>query len=490
MKISILIPTGILLAVYWIRYFGTERKKGIPWMVPLIFTCLFIPKLNLIRVNRIHYNTAGIRLDDILTLILFLAALRDSHTWKNKYIKWGLGFLAALSAANLVSMFAGRANGFDNAVLFSVFSIVRKFEYFAFALIGIYFVRRSGNAEELALKEFTWMNCFHAVIGLLQILGLCNVAAAGKITDNEYIGFAVSTFNGYYEYGQYLCFAVVIYLCVFLRTDRNTSTGKKLLSAAMLLVSFIMIWLTKSRSSLLIAALLIILILVFSVRKISYLPVKIGVCTGLVLLMAAGILFAAGVVKIGRFDERFNLSEYADVLRENIEHGDLRQYAKRLKEDVYLREPQMVQIWITDESAAIRFYKWGAVLDGFRHYPLFGYGTGVTRVVDGNYVKLLGETGIIGTLLWLAMFGYFMHVTLKAGKKIPLGRCVFWMMVSVLIASVFIDMFEASRPMEMLWMAVGLVIALDARNRTDGEEEPQYLPEPETSEAAVSGGEA
>ena len=155
MKISILIPTGILLAVYWIRYFVTERKKGVSFLLPLVFTCLFIPKLNLIRVNRIHYNTAGIRPDDILTLVLFLAALKDKRTWKNRYIRWGIGFLAALTAANLVSMFTGRANGYDNGVLFSILSIVRKYEYFAFALIGICIARKSENAEKTILEEFT-----------------------------------------------------------------------------------------------------------------------------------------------------------------------------------------------------------------------------------------------------------------------------------------------------------------------------------------------
>ena len=486
---SILIPAGILLAVYWTRYFATERKKGVSFLLPLVFTCLFIPKLNLIRVNRIHYNTAGIRPDDLLTLILFLAALKDKRTWKNRYIRWGIGFLAALTAANLVSMFTGRANGYDNGVLFSILSIVRKYEYFAFALIGICIARKSENAEKTILEEFTWMSCFHILIGLLQVFGLCNVAAAGRITDREYIGFAVSTFNGHYEYGQYLCFAAAIYLCVFLQTCRRSSAGKCLFSAGMFLASFIMIWLTKSRTSLMTGILLTVLILLFSVRKIRCRPVKAGVCAGLAMAVTAGILFAAGAVKIGRF-EMINLGEYAEALRENIEHGDLRQYVSRLKEDVYLVESQMVETWITDGSASVRFLKWGAALDGFRQYPLFGYGTGVTRVMDGNYVKLLGETGIAGTLLWLGMYSFFMHAVRKAGKRIFSGQCAFWMMVSVLIASVFIDMFEASKPMEMIWLAAGLVIAQESRDQAGKGKEPRRLPETEIPEPAAGSAEA
>ena len=49
--ISILIPSGILLAVYWARVILDRVKSGkkIPWIVPLAFTCLFIPKINLIK---------------------------------------------------------------------------------------------------------------------------------------------------------------------------------------------------------------------------------------------------------------------------------------------------------------------------------------------------------------------------------------------------------------------------------------------------------
>ncbi len=80
--ISILIPGGILLAVYWARYFLAEHRKGIPLTVPLVFTCLFIPKLNLLEVNHL-YSTAGIRTDDLLTLVLLVIALRDSYTYRN-----------------------------------------------------------------------------------------------------------------------------------------------------------------------------------------------------------------------------------------------------------------------------------------------------------------------------------------------------------------------------------------------------------------------
>ena len=460
--ISILIPSGILLAVFWARYFLDRYKSGkhIPLIVPLAFTCLFIPKINLITVNQ-TYSTAGIRTDDFLVVIMLVTALRESFTYRNKYIKWGLLFLAALSAAALVSMITGIRNGLENNVLFSILSIVRKYEYFAFALVGIYIARKTEIARKTVLKEFTWLSFFHVIIGLMQVAGLCNYAVSGSLGSTQWVtNVAVSTFNGHYEYGHFLCFGVAIYLSAFLRK-------RKLWMLGMVLVSCVMIWLTESRSSMMAGIFLIVVILlVFAFRKDSSRALRISASAVILAALIAGVLFAAGMIKIGKFNF-VNLSEYVDVLKQDIEHGDLRLYAENIRAGI--PDKEAASAWISDRSASIRFYKWGAALNGFRQFPLFGYGTGVTQVMDGSYVKMLGEAGIAGLLLWLAMFGFFMKAVWDLRHEATAARSVFWMMLSILIASVFIDMFEASKPMEMLWLAVGLVIG--TASTKPGEEE-------------------
>ena len=448
--ISILIPSGVFLGLYWARYLWNVFRRGqrIPLALPLLFTCLFIPKINLIQVNP-DLSMAGIRTDDFLALLLLIIALFDPKTWKNKKILIGVGLLAAMTAAGVVSMLSGRANGFDNEIKFSIFSILRKGEYFAFALIGIYLARKSEAPEKTALTEFTWMFGMHLVIGTLQALGVCNYAALG-FADNPrwFQNMAVSTFNGHYEYGHFLCYAIVIYLCVFLRTRKAAWLG---LCAA----AFGMIVLTKSRSSLMIGLILIALIPVFSVRSFRQKWVRMTIYGGLVLAAAAGILLAAGAVNVGNFG-KVNLAEYAETLGKNVEIADLHRYADNIKACIPIWD--YIPIVIDDASASERFFKWGNALSGFLQYPLFGYGNGVTEVMDGNYVKLLGENGLVGTLLWLGMYGYYLKIVWDAKKRTRMARSVVYMMVSVLIASLFIDMFEASRPMETLWLAVGLVI--------------------------------
>lgn len=449
--ISILVPSGILLAVYWARYLLNRYKYGkhVPLIVPLVFTCLFIPKINLMEVNR-TYSTAGIRTDDLMVVILLAMAVRDTATFRNRYVRWGIGFLAAITGASLVSLAMGITNGYENETLFSVLSIFRKYEYFVFALFGIFIARKTEYSEKELLKEFTWMSCFHILIGLLQVTRVCGYAVSGIVMSKPSFwdaGIAISTFNGHYEYGQFLCFGIAVYLCVFLRS-------LKLRYAGLFVLTCFMIWLTDSRSSMVAGLLLTALIFVFSIRKSNRPGVNACICLGILLFAAAGVLFATGTLKIGRFSV-VNLGEYAENLADNIAKGNLRQYADMIREGV---PESSVMNRITDGSASIRFFKWGAALDGFRQYPVFGYGTGVTHVIDGNYVKMLGENGLAGMLLWLGMFGFFMKAVWTVGKKFPYAKSVLWMMVSVLLSAAFIDMFEASKPMEMLWLAVGLTI--------------------------------
>lgn len=456
---SILIPSGVFLAIYWVRFFLLKNKYGkkIPLILPLAFTCLFIPKINLLQVNPDH-SMAGIRTDDVLTLIMLLVSLRDAAVWKNKKILVGVGFLLALSVSNLISMFVGRSMGYDNAIPFSVMFILRRYEYFAFALIGVYLARRTENMEKIALTEFTLMSGFHAVIGLLQVLKVCNYATMGFVDfcPDYWQGLAISTFNGHYEYGQFLCFAVAIYLCVFLRT-------KKMCWLGMLALSFGMLWLTDSRSSLIVGVIVVIFILFFTAWKIQRRWLRICMIALMVLVIVVGALVCTGVIKVGRF-ALIDLDMYVRGWNYYMEHGNL----KRLNELVRLDADTGYGMgWggEIDGSAAGRFYKWGCAMDGFRQSPVFGYGTGVTQVADGNYFKLLGEGGLVGTLLWMCMYGYYMYTVWSRRKRVTIARSVFYMMVSVLFASLFFDMFEASKPMEMLWLAVGLVIGL--RENTD-----------------------
>ena len=80
--------------------------------------------------------------------------------WKNRYIRRGIEILAVLSAVNLLSLASGLVQGYGNQVLLSILMIIRKFEYFAFVLIGAYAVRRRKMKDPYRtfMNEFTVMS--------------------------------------------------------------------------------------------------------------------------------------------------------------------------------------------------------------------------------------------------------------------------------------------------------------------------------------------
>ena len=453
--ISIIPLSGAMLLLYWIRYVIRKRKEQ-PLAVPILFTCFFLPKINLLKVSSI--STAGIRVDDFLALALLILAVTDVRTWKNKHIRRGILFLIALSAVSLLSVLLSRIRGYDNQILLSILIVIRRFEYFSFALTGIYIVHRLKNPYKTFLGEFTLMSAMHVLPGILQVLGKCTYAVSGTESADFFQGLAISTFNGYYEYGMFLCFGCAVFMCDFLK-HRNK------ISFVMIPVTLAMLVVSKSRSGLVVGLFLILLAVFFPIRKRMTCPALaiggygiLGVA-GIGVLLASGLFEFSAVGRFGTMSLDALRAYWKDLL---VNWGNFPQYLRMIREGYFEFDAidDLGYLYkIADWSAATRFLKWGAALDGFRMYPVLGYGSGLTHVMDGNYIKLLGETGLLGTGLWLGFYGYFMHTVYQVRKQTKLGKALFLMMIGVLISSLFLDMFEASKPMELLWLIVGGVIA-------------------------------
>ena len=93
-------------------------------------------------MKKIMHSRAVTALLFLLALVLLVIAATDRETWKNRIVRYGVMFLTLLSALNLASLLSGRLQGYSNNILFSLLTVLRKFEYFSFALTGIYIVRR------------------------------------------------------------------------------------------------------------------------------------------------------------------------------------------------------------------------------------------------------------------------------------------------------------------------------------------------------------
>lgn len=119
-----------------------------------------------------------------------------------------------------------------------------------------------------------------------------------------------------------------------------------------------------------------------------------------------------------------------------------------------------------DLSFTTRFQgEWPHAIAAFKRNILFGSGySSVSLAVDNNFLRILGEIGLLG---FLAFFGIFLMggmYVLKMWRDIPspvLKSFVIGFAAGVLglfLNAVFIDVFEASKVAYVLWLLMGVTI--------------------------------
>lgn len=128
-----------------------------------------------------------------------------------------------------------------------------------------------------------------------------------------------------------------------------------------------------------------------------------------------------------------------------------------------------------DRSTSIRLYvEWPRALRAFYKNPLLGTGySSINLATDNDYLRMLGETGILG---FFAFFLIFVRLgKLIIAKALPLTARfqgielgfvagVIGAMIGTFLIAIFIDIFEASKFATIFWLLVGYLVYL-LRNR-------------------------
>lgn len=119
-----------------------------------------------------------------------------------------------------------------------------------------------------------------------------------------------------------------------------------------------------------------------------------------------------------------------------------------------------------DRSTSIRFdVEWPRAVRAFYKNPFLGTGySSITLATDNDYLRALGETGLLGFLSFMAVLLSLAAQFIKAIKvkvtnlshHFNLG--FFSAFLGLLLVAVFIDLFEASKIAILFWMYAGLAI--------------------------------
>jgi len=130
-----------------------------------------------------------------------------------------------------------------------------------------------------------------------------------------------------------------------------------------------------------------------------------------------------------------------------------------------------------DLSTGIRLdYTWPQAIKGFQRNILLGSGYSTltkkniedfteAESTDNDFLRALGETGLLGFLAFFGVIAYVIYLALKSFKKItdPFATTLVASLVAaifgLLINAIYIDVFEASKVAYTFWIIVALLLA-------------------------------
>lgn len=237
-----------------------------------------------------------------------------------------------------------------------------------------------------------------------------------------------SSFAGHYDLSIYIVFILSI-------IASKINQKKLLLHIPLILLSLGHLWLlfqTGSRMSAFAAFI--------SVSLIFFLQKKLK------LLLLFCLIFIIGVINspnlTGRFQTLFNvisLEKYSII-------------------SVYAADPSSEELRPIqqDRSTSIRFdVEWPRAWRAFQKNPLLGTGySSISLATDNDYLRSLGETGILGFLSFVAILITIIKRSLIL--KISYDYAYIGIILTMIFNAIFLDVFEASKIAILFWMFTGL----------------------------------
>lgn len=122
------------------------------------------------------------------------------------------------------------------------------------------------------------------------------------------------------------------------------------------------------------------------------------------------------------------------------------------------------QMLLCDISCATRLeVEWPRAIVAFRSNPMLGTGpSSITEATDNDILRWLGETGLVGTTLFITILILVSRYAFKLAKMDREKRYIFYGfiagVVALMINALYVDVFEASKMAYNFWIVSGLIV--------------------------------
>lgn len=121
---------------------------------------------------------------------------------------------------------------------------------------------------------------------------------------------------------------------------------------------------------------------------------------------------------------------------------------------------------VSDISFSTRLQvEWPRAIQAFLKNPILGTGpSSITEATDNDYLRSLGEVGLLGSVLFFLIFLTIVKTILHSIKSLPENERPLYLgflfgLLGLLLNAGYIDVFEASKVAFQFWLVAGLFIA-------------------------------
>ena len=417
------------------------------FLIYLLIICIsMLPKINLISVGT---SSAGIRIEDfllaVICLFLFVYSKKNqmSKYYSDDFRKLKKIFYIYL-LFSVISTLYGIVKGYISPLLSCLF-VIRKLEYFYMFYIGYYYGKSDNLKNKGKLIDF--IVYFHFGMCLLQMFGLVGSFNRGEMLDTLTQGRVSSTFNGAYELSAFLLLILPYYIYNLLYNV--DSKLKNILNISLITFCIVM---SMSRTSLVIEVVIVLYMIMKSKiihnRKLVQKLLISGVCVLLPVLFVV-----VPKIDLSRFTTlSFSKTVYIFEFTWNYKNFDKYVSTGSWYGDSIYSLNQMDAMGY-DGSLFQRVSHWMQLIDGWLSSPLIGTGVSISgNSADGNYIKILVETGLIGLVLWMLLL-WKIYKILK--RK---NNWLIYSFITIVLGAIFIDLFDSSKVIMTFWLLLGIYL--------------------------------
>lgn len=412
--LAVVIAFFITLSISFVR--GTDG------LYILIFAMLFSPEVSSgVTAGKGAGEGAGVvlRIDDVILFAVVLGwILRSAYQGRHAgIVKTSITpaiwtYMAVSIIATLLGMLAGTIRYPASAL----FHNLKYFEYFLLFFMILAHVRSKETVSKMIWAMFI-VFFFVCIYGYYQIAHGIRVSPPFDEEPNTFGGYTVLL----------MCLAGGMALC-----DNRA----------------------RVRTTLVLLILFAIPPLLFSLSRASYLAFITGLMAFLILSHHRVLISAIAIAILAA------MMLGLPVLPEPVQERVARTFEKETEYHVQIAGVDF------DASSSARIVSYQKALKLWLKRPVLGYGVTGSHFIDGQYIRLLVETGIAGLVAFLAIYWrllwavkkVYAHAQDPALKGISMG--FFCGIMALLAHAVSANTFIIIRINEPLWLMAGLVLLI------------------------------